>query len=104
MRDITNCNGRSSEPRKCSFTIHDMVVDAKGKWKYTDAEEKTNKASSDKEDEGLDSLNPFEEVTMGVPRVNGDITAIKHLKSNEAVKTWGCSQGPKATAAHTYSI
>ena len=81
-------------PAKCSFTIHDMVVDAKGKWKYADEESKTNKLSSEEDDEGLDKLDPFEEVSMGVPRVNGDITAIKHLKSNEAVKNLGLFTRP----------
>ena len=64
-----------------------MVKDPQGRWSYTDADKKTRRSSKEDDEEELNKLDPFEEVSMGVPRVNGDLTAIKQLKSSEAVKT-----------------
>ena len=81
-------------PPKCNFTIHDMVVDTKGKWTYADAEKKAARSKREQDDNELDDLDPFEEVSMGVPRVNGNITTIKQLKSSETVKNLGLFARP----------
>ena len=80
-------------PEKCNYTIHDMKVDKAGKWDYTNAEPKTKKGDKNEDDE-LDNLEPFEEVQLGVPRVNGDVTAINLLKSSEAAKNLGLFARP----------
>ena len=53
----------------------------------------TKKGKKNKEDE-LDTSDPFEEVQLGVPRVNGDVTAITLLKSSKAVKNLGLFARP----------
>ena len=73
---------------KCNYTIIDQEVDAKGIWKYKDEEKKSKKSKgTELEDDELDDLDPFEDITIGVPQVNVNIVAIKRLTSSEAVKT-----------------
>ena len=45
------------------------------------------------EDE-LDNLDPYKDITLGVPQVNGDVIAIKRLTSGEAVKNLGLFARP----------
>ena len=95
MGKITNCDGRGPKSRKkCTFTIHDMEVGAKGRWKYKDEEKKKRRGSAETDEDELEELDPFEEVSMGVPMVNGDLKAIKQLKSSEAVKNLGLFARP----------
>ena len=68
-----------------------MVVDDQGRWTYADANKKEAKSKREEDNEGLDDLDPFKDVSMGVPRVNSNITAINQLKSSKAVKTSDCS-------------
>ena len=48
-----------------------MVVDDQGRWTYADADKKEAKSKREEDDEGLDNLDPFEDVSMGVPWVRG---------------------------------
>ena len=75
------------QPVKCTWTVHDMIQDRKGKWIYRDAPKKKKKEV--KEAEVEDEDDEPDDMEMMVTQLTGDAKTIQLLKSGKAVKNLG---------------
>ena len=95
--------GETLQPPKCTWTVHNMVQDTKGKWVYRDTEKKNRKGKEEEEEDECDKeLNTL---GMTVPQITGDAEAIKLLKSSKAVKNPGLfAMSDRCSDRHMYQM
>ena len=74
---------------KCSYTVSDQIPDGKGGWSYYD---KVKKKETD--DDELDELEAYEDISISISQVSGNVILIKRLRTDEAVENLGLFTRP----------